>query len=65
MVLIGGMGTQLTLPHGTPEDVAAETNKLLSELGKGGGYVLGPAKPLMPDVPTENAVAFIETVLNQ
>ncbi|HDZ21968.1 hypothetical protein LCGC14_0238570 [marine sediment metagenome] len=65
MVLIGGMGTQQMLPHGTPEDVAAETNKLLSELGKGGGYVLGPSKPIMPDVPTENAVAFIETVLNQ
>ena len=65
MVLIGGMGTQSTLPHGTPQEVIAETKKLLRELGAGGGYILGPAKPLMPDVPTENAVAFIETVLEQ
>jgi len=65
MVLIGGLGTQQTLPRGTPEEVAAETRRLCREMGAGGGYILGPAKPLMPDVPTENAVAFIEATLNQ
>jgi len=65
MVLIGGMGAQSTLPFGSPEDVRRETLKLVNEMGRGGGYVVGPAKPLMEDVPTENAVAFIETVLLQ
>ncbi len=65
MALIGGLGTQSVLPQGTPEEVRAETERLLREMGRGGGYVIGPAKPLMEDVPTENAVAFIETVLNQ
>jgi uroporphyrinogen decarboxylase len=64
MVLIGGLGVQSTLPFATPEQVKIQTKKLLDELGAGGGYVLAPAKPLMADVPTENAVALIETVIN-
>jgi len=65
MVLIGGMGVQSTLPFGTPGDVRETTQKLICEMGQGGGYVLGPAKPLLPDVPTANAAAFCETVVNQ
>ena len=65
MVLIGGMGVQSTLPFGSSDDVRKETLKLVNEMGRGGGYVLGPAKPLMEDVPLENAVAFIETALLQ
>ena len=65
MVLIGGLGTQQMLPRGTPDEVAAETRRLCDKMGAGGGYILGPAKPLMSDVPTENAVAFIEATLDQ
>jgi len=65
MALVGGLGTQSVLPRGTPDEVRAETRRLLREMGKGGGYILAPAKPLMEDVPTENAVAFIETALDQ
>ena len=65
MWLIGGMGVQSTLPFGTPDEVRAETKKLMREMGRGGGYVLGPAKPLMEGVPVENAAAFIETALEQ
>jgi len=61
MVLIGGMGVQSILPFGTPKEVRAETKKLISEMGRGGGYVLAPAKPIMEDVPSKNAAAFIET----
>jgi len=65
MALIGGLGTQWALPRGTPEEVRAETEKLIRELGRGGGYVLASSKELMADVPTENAVAFLETALGQ
>jgi len=61
----GGMGTQQMLPFGTPDAIRAETQHLIEEMGKGGGYILASAKPLMPEVPTENAVAFIEAVANQ
>lgn len=61
----GAVGTQQLLPRGTPTTIRAEVKKLCAEMGKGGGYVLAPAKPVMPDVPTENAVAFIEAALEQ
>ena len=65
MWLIGGMGVQQMMPFGTPDEVREETRRLVRELGRGGGYVLGPAKPLMRGVPVENAAAFIEVALEQ
>jgi uroporphyrinogen decarboxylase len=66
MALIGGLGSQSTLAFGTPEEVTAETRRLIREMGRGGGYVLAPAKPVYPDfVPTPNAIAFVEAILDQ
>jgi len=58
--LWGGFGTQQLLPQGTPEEIRAEIRRLRRELGKGGGYCFSSSKPIMNDVPVENAVAFIE-----
>lgn len=61
----GGISTQWTLPYGTPEQVRAETRRCLDVMGKGGGYVAATAKPILPGVPIENAVALIDTLVNQ
>ena len=61
--LWGGFGTQRLLPKGTPEEIRAEVFRLARELGRGGGYVFTTAKPIRPDVPTENAVALLEAIL--
>ena len=61
----GGVSTQLTLPRGTAEDVRREVEACLCILGKGGGYVLSPAKAIMSDVPLENAAALIDTIVTQ
>jgi uroporphyrinogen decarboxylase len=58
--LWGGLGTQRLLPFGTPGEIYSEVERLRRELGRGGGYILAPAKPLMPEVPTKNAVAVVE-----
>lgn len=58
--LWGGLGTQRLLPFGTADEIRAEVERLRRELGRGGGYILAPAKPLMPEVPTDNAVAAVE-----
>ena len=55
----GGLSTQKTLPYGTPEDVRAETRRLI-ELGRRGGYILAPAHAVEGDVPLENMLAMIE-----
>ncbi len=60
MLLLGGVGTQSILPFGTPEEIRTMVDSLKHEMGKNGGYILGPAKPVMKDVPIENAVAFLE-----
>lgn len=60
----GGLSTQRTLPYGTPEDVRAETRRLL-ERGRAGGYILAPAHAVEGDVPLENMLAFIETARAQ
>jgi uroporphyrinogen decarboxylase len=58
LVFYGGIDTQELLPRGTPEEVAAETTRLVGILGRGGGYILSAAHTLQEDVPAENVVAM-------
>jgi uroporphyrinogen decarboxylase len=63
LVLIGGLGVQSILRFGSPDQVRAETKRLIRELGKGGGYVFGPSKPITKNfVPLENAVACLDAL---
>ena len=61
----GGLGSQSTIPFGTPEEIKVEVNRLCREMGKGGGYILGPAKSFQPGTPVENAAAVLEAFLQQ
>ena len=65
LCLWGGLGTQRLLPFGTPEEIQEEVRRLKKEMGRGGGYVLTSCKPILTEVPTENAVAFIEEVTRE
>ena len=59
----GGLGSQSTIPFGTPDEIREEIRRLRREMSKGGGYILAPAKPLRTETPTENAVAVVEEFL--
>jgi len=61
----GGLGTQRMTPFATPAEIRHEVRRLIAELGRGGGYILAPAKGLQPETPTENAIAVIEAFTNQ
>jgi uroporphyrinogen decarboxylase len=61
----GGLGSQSTIPFGTPDEIRAEVVRLCREMGRGGGYILSPAKDLQPETPTENAAALVEAFLEQ
>lgn len=50
----GAIDTQHVLPHGGPEDVKAEVERRIEELGEGGGYILGAVHNIQPDVPLQN-----------
>lgn len=56
----GCLGSQSTVPFGGPQEIHAEVERLRRIMGKGGGYILSPAKSLQPETPTENAVAVVE-----
>ena len=57
----GGIDTQYTLPHATPDQVRAEAQSRIRELNQNGGYVLGAVHNLQSDVPAENIIAMFET----
>jgi uroporphyrinogen decarboxylase len=59
----GGLGSQYTIPFATPAEIRQEIRCLRREMGRGGGYILAPAKPLRVETPTENAVAVVEEFL--
>lgn len=61
ITLYGGIDVETTLPFGTPETIAAEIHERANTLGKGGGYILQSSHTIMPDVPFENVLAYIET----
>lgn len=56
----GCLGTQRLLPFGKPDEIISEIDKLCENMGKGGGYILAPAKPLQEDMPLENILAVVE-----
>lgn len=65
LTFYGGIGTQQTLPFGTPEEVREEIRSCRRELGPGGGFIMTTTKPLRPEVPVENAVAAVETIIQE
>ena len=58
----GAINTQQTLPYGTPDQVRQEVRERIAVLGKGGGYICGPAHHINPDVPIENTIALFDEI---
>lgn len=55
----GGIGTQSTMPFGTPGDLDQEVREVRAALGSRGGLLLAPTHILEPEVPWENVEAFV------
>ncbi|HLO28412.1 MAG TPA: uroporphyrinogen decarboxylase family protein [Anaerolineales bacterium] len=56
---LGGIDISRAMP-GTQEDVIAETKLRISQLARGGGYILAPSNHLQADVPAENVVTLFQ-----
>lgn len=56
----GTVGTQTTLPHGTPDDVRRVVRENLEQVGKNGGLVMAPTHLVEPEVPWENLEALVD-----
>lgn len=56
----GTVGTQTTMPFGTPDDVYAKVHENLDLVGPNGGLFCAPTHVLEPEVPWENILAYVE-----
>ena len=45
--------------------VRLEVIACLKYLARGGGYIIGPTKSILPETPKENIIALFETILDQ
>lgn len=60
LVFDGTIGTQSTMPFGTPDEVRQVVRERKKTLGYDGALILSPTHILEPEVPVENIEAFIE-----
>lgn len=58
----GTIGTQTTMPFGTPEQVRTHVRRMIETVGRGGGLLVAPTHVVEPEVPWENLIALVETV---
>jgi uroporphyrinogen decarboxylase len=56
----GTVGTQTTMPNGTPEEVRRVVRQNLDEVGNQGGLVVAPTHLVEPEVPWENIEALVD-----
>lgn len=56
----GTIGTQTTMPLGTPEDIKKKVSRQLKLAGEKGGLLCAPTHLLEPDVPWENIEAYVQ-----
>jgi uroporphyrinogen decarboxylase len=59
LAFLGGIDIVRALP-GSRQDVVDEVRQRISQLARGGGYVLAPANHVQADVPVENLVTLFE-----
>ena len=62
VVFWGAVDVQQFLPQSTCEEIPGLIGELISVLGHNGGYVMAPAHEILGDIPTENIVAWVDTV---
>jgi len=54
----GCIGTQSTMPFGSPADVRARVREVIDKYGQKGGLIISPTHTLEPEVPLENIDAL-------
>lgn len=58
----GGIGVQRSISTGTADQVKAEVFESARALGSAGGYLMESCKPLPPETPVANVLAFLDAI---
>ncbi len=61
----GGISTQQLLPRATPDQIRAETIRILRTMSDGGGYIASPTHAVTPDIRFDQIMAMFDVFLNQ
>jgi len=56
----GTIGTQSTMPFGTPDDVRKRVKEVIDKYGRNGGLIVSPTHVLEPEVPIANIEALFD-----
>ena len=56
----GCIGTQTTMPFGTPQDVRRRVKNVIDAYGQNGGLIISPTHVLEPEVPIANIEAMVQ-----
>ncbi|MCD6220838.1 hypothetical protein J7K25_01590 [bacterium] len=59
----GGIDTQHTLPKGSKEEIRKEVKKRIEILSQGGGFIFNTIHNIQDDVPPENIITMVETLM--
>jgi uroporphyrinogen decarboxylase len=60
LVFHGTIGTQTTMPFGSPDDVRQVVRERKKTAGSDGALILAPTHVLEPEVPIENIIAYLD-----
>lgn len=60
LTLDGTIGTQTTMPFGSPEDVRERVHQVIKRYGQNGGLIVSPTHVLEPEVPIANIQAMAD-----
>ncbi len=56
----GGTESQTIVPRGTVADVKKMVERLIEDMGEGGGYIFANCHNIQPDVPLDNVLAMFQ-----
>jgi uroporphyrinogen decarboxylase len=63
LVFCGGVDTAHVLRSASPEEVRAETRRVIETLGGGSGFLLSSVHTITHDVPPENVLAMVDEAI--
>ena len=61
----GGISTQQLLPRSTPDQIRAETSRVMRVMSAGGGYIAAPTHAVTHDIRYDQIMAMLDVFLNQ
>jgi uroporphyrinogen decarboxylase len=65
LIFWGGIDTQELLPFGTPDEIKDHVQETIRTLGRGGGHLIGPSQEVMKDVPLDNIIVLVKTIIEE